>query len=141
MATNTPLFANVRRQQNEYRAGFEGFLCGLATERVMHGWVNFKDDTPVSLIAPSPGVNPIDLNTLNSLVSRQPYHGTSPYWRAAIFKQTKWSAVNGRFTYVAGQRDFITDETAAGMNRLGQAASLITYVAGNAQRPATAAEL
>jgi hypothetical protein len=54
----------------------------------------------------------------------------------ALFRNARWFAVNGRFTYVSGQRDFITDETATGTNFLGQPASMITYVAGSGQRPA-----
>lgn len=131
-----PLFTDVRRQQNEYRLGFEGSYAGWKLN-VMHGWVNFKDDTLVSLTNPSAGINQDDLNTLNSLVRTQPYHGNSPYWRVALLKNTRWWAINSRFTYVSGRRDFITDESAFGTNRLGQPASLITYVAGSGQRPAS----
>ena len=40
-----PLFANIRRQQHEYRAGFEAAAKGWRLN-VMHAWVDFKEDTP-----------------------------------------------------------------------------------------------
>ncbi len=55
-----PLFADVRRSQHEYRLGFEVRLFGFRLN-ALHGWTDFKDDTPVSLTAPSAGNNPADL--------------------------------------------------------------------------------
>ena len=55
-----PLFADIRRAQHEYRLGGEISLMGFRLN-VLHGWVDFKDDTPVSLTAPSAGNNPNDL--------------------------------------------------------------------------------
>jgi len=135
-----PLFANIRRSQHEYRLGGEVRLMGIRLN-VMHGWVDFKDDTPVSLTAPSDGNNPADLNTLTSLQRSQPDHGTSPYWRVALFKENRIAAVNGRFTYVAGRGAFATDETAVGFNRLANPASQQIVTVGNAERPAIAGNL
>ena len=129
------LFANVRRQQHEYRTGFEVALAGWRLN-AMHGWVDFKEDNPISLPAPSVGYNPDDLSTLTSLQRTEPYHGTSPYSRVALFKESRWWAVNGRFTYVKGQRSFIQDSTAYGTDRFGGNASQQVLTFGNAQRPA-----
>jgi hypothetical protein len=132
-----PLFANVRRQQNEYRAGFEVAAAGWRLN-LMHGWVNFKDDGNIYLNTPSAGYNPNDLSTLTSLQRPEPYHGNSPYWRIVLLKNTRLWAFNGRFTYVKGQRSFVQDETAFGADRFGSPATQQVYTAGSAQRPAAA---
>lgn len=130
-----PLFANVRRQQNEYRAGFEATFKGWRLN-AMHGWVNFKDDGDIFLNTPSAGYNPDDLSTLTSLQRSEPYHGNSPYWRVVLLKNERLWAFNGRFTYVSGQRSFVQDETAFGTDRFGGPATQQIYTAGSAQRPA-----
>ena len=135
-----PLFADVRRAQHEYRLGGEINLFGIRLN-VLHGWVDFKDDTPVSLTAPSAGNNPNDLNTLTSLQRGEPYHGTSPYWRVALFRERKLWAANGRFTYVAGHNAFVDDETAFGFNRAGTPTGQQVVTLGNAERPALAGNL
>lgn len=135
-----PLATNTRRQQNEYRAGFEGTLAGWRLN-AMHGWVNFKDDSPFNLPGPSQGANPNDLNTATFIQRNERYHGNSPYWRVALFKEARWWALNGRFTYVSGQRDFVQDQIAMGTNLAGARLTQQNFVmGGNAQRPATAAD-
>jgi hypothetical protein len=136
-----PLFANVHREVNEYRLGGEAHLLGMRLN-VMHGWEDFKEDSPQSLPSPSPGNNPNDLNTLTSFQSTQPYHGTSPYWRVGLFREgKKFWAVNGRFTYVAGKRAFAQDELSAGTAFRGAANQLQVVTFGNADRPALTANL
>jgi len=120
-----PLFANVRRQQHEYRAGFEFAMRGWRLN-LMHAWVNFRDDTPTMLTG-TPSVR-----------RDEPYHGNSPYWRVALFKEARLWAFNGRFTYVSGRRSFVMDETSAGLDRFGQSATRQIVTFGNAQRPALA---
>jgi hypothetical protein len=136
-----PLFADIRRQQNEYRAGFELAMFGVRLN-LLHGWVNFKEDTPVSLTGPSAGANPEDLSTLTSLNRAEPYHGNSPYWRIALFREgRKYWSVNGRFTYVSGRRGFVQDESSLGADRLGAQTKRQVLTLGNAQRPAIAGNL
>lgn len=136
-----PLFANIRRQQNEYRLGAEARVLGFRLN-VLHGWEDFKDDTPISLTTVSQGNNPDDLNQLNSFRSAQPYHGTSPYWRVALFREgEKFWAVNGRFTYVAGRRDSALDELSSGLSRLGTPDQRQVISLGTAQRPAATGSL
>ena len=48
-----PLFQYVKRSQHEYRLGGEARFMGFRLN-VLHGWVDFKDDTPVYLPSPSP---------------------------------------------------------------------------------------
>lgn len=139
-----PLFANVRDQQNEYRLGGEVDVLGFRLN-VLHGWVDFKEDTPIDLLASAgpkgqPGDN--GLNTLNGFNSLQPYHGTSPYWRVGLFREGKrFYSVNGRFTYVAGQRDFIYNEASAGTVPSGAPATRQILIAGDARRPAATGNL
>ncbi len=135
-----PLFADIRRQQHEYRAGFEVGLAGWRLN-VMRGWVDFKEDNPINLGPPSDGYNLADLTTLASYKRTEPYHGTSPYTRVALFKESHWWALNGRFTYVKGQRSFIQDGTGFGTDRFGGNVSQQVLTYGNAQRPAATGSL
>jgi hypothetical protein len=136
-----PLFANIRREQNEYRLGGEVDVLGFRLN-VLRGWEDFKDDTPTSLNTVSQGNNPNDLNQLNSFLSSQAYHGTSPYWRVALFREgAKYWAVNGRFTYVAGRRDTALDELSNGLSRLGTPDQRQVVSLGTAQRPAATGNL
>lgn len=136
-----PLFSNQRIQQNEYRLGGEVRLLGFRLN-VLHAWEDFKQDGEQFITGVEPGNNPNDLNRLNSYVSTMPYHGTSPYWRVGLFREgKKYWAMNGRFTYVAGNRGFIQNETAAGFNPVGAATLLQTSTYGNAQRPAATGNL
>src|SRR5207249_2835154 len=45
-------------------------------------------------------------------------------------------ALNGRFTYVAGKRAFVFDESSAGTNRLGAGVLRQVVTFGDAERPA-----
>jgi hypothetical protein len=135
-----PLFADIRRQQNEFRLGGEATFMGFRLN-VMHGWVDFKEDTPINILASTePGDN--GLNTLTKYTDSQPYHGTSPYWRIGLFREGKrfW-AVNGRFSYVSGMRDFIDNEVSAGTAGGGAPATRQILVSGDARRPALASNL
>jgi hypothetical protein len=136
-----PLFADIHREQNEYRLGGEAHFFGFRLN-VLHGWEDFKEDTPISLPGVSAGNNPNDLNQLNSFTQTQPYHGTSPYWRVALFREgAKLWAVNGRFTYVAGRRAFVFDELSSGLNGSGTPLERQVQSYGNAQRPAATGNL
>ncbi|HWZ33989.1 MAG TPA: hypothetical protein VNX18_21775 [Bryobacteraceae bacterium] len=145
-----PLFADVRRQQNEYRVGGEINFLGFRLN-VLRGWEDFKEDTPTDILASTaafrigidgnavplgePGDN--GLNTLNAYHSSQPYHGTSPYWRVGLFREGKrFYAVNARFTYVAGSRNFIDNEVSGGSTTSGAPATRQILVFGDARRPA-----
>ncbi len=130
-----PLFTDIRRQTNEFRIGNEIRLFGFRLNWT-RGWQNFKDDTPLSLTSPNAGENPADGTTLRAFQRTEPYHGNSPYWRVALFKEgAKWYAANGRFTYTSGQRAFVLNESALGTDRFGSAANRQVLTYGNAQRP------
>ena len=136
-----PLFANIRRQQNEYRLGGEVQFLGFRLN-AMHGWEDFKEDTPTSLPVPSQGNNPNDLTSLSAFQRAEPYHGTSPYWRVSLFREgKKYWAMNGRFTYVGGRRGFVLDENSAGADRVGFNTQRQVVTFGNAQRPTATGNL
>jgi hypothetical protein len=136
-----PLFSNIKTVQNEYRLGGEAQLFGFKLN-AMYSWVDFKEDTSTSLLFPSPGNNPNDLNTLTSFVRTNPYHGTSPYWRVGLFRDVnKYWSMNGRFTYVAGERGFVLNENAFGTDNLGLPTLRQVLTFGNAQRPAATGNL
>ncbi len=128
-----PLFANIKRSRNEYRVGNEFQLWGVRVNW-MRGWEDFKEDTPFSS-GVNPGNNPSDTTTLTSFQRSEPYHGTSPYWRVAIFADRKWISVNGRFTYTGGQRAFVLDETAIGTAARIGTLNRQVITTGNARRP------
>lgn len=135
-----PLFLDVRRQRNEYRLGGEATVAGF-TLNVLHGWDNFKDDTPLGLRGPEPGNNPADNTSLSALRRLEPYHGNSPYWRIGLFRNERRYGVNARYTNVSGRRDFVFDEAAAGTDRFASARNRQILVAGSGSRPVTAGSL
>lgn len=135
-----PIFTNVKRVRNEYRLGGEVHWFGF-TLNVLHGWEDFKDDTPSQFVGVSPGDNLANPTTLNLFSRTEPYHGTSPYWRVALFRNARLLNINGRFTYTGGERDFISNETAIGTNQLGAAANQQIITFGNAHRPVATGNL
>jgi hypothetical protein len=105
-----PVLTNVRQVQNEYRLGGEVRWWGM-TLNLLHGWQGFKDDS-------TGAVN----------------HGTSPYWQVALFRNSQWIDVNGRFTYAGGRRAFLSNPSAVGTNQ-----QVFTF--GDARRPVATGNL
>jgi hypothetical protein len=134
-----PLFENVRRVRNEYRIGNEIRLFGVRLTW-MRGWEDFKEDSTY-LSGQNPGNNPNSPTSLVSFRRAEPFHGTSPYWRAGLFVERKYFSANGRFTYTSGRRAFAFDETAFGSGRFGATANREVVTSGIAQRPALTANL
>jgi len=134
-----PLFENVRRVRNEYRLGNEFRLFGVRVNW-MRGWEDFKEDSTY-LSGQNLGNNPASPTALTSLQRGEPIHGTSPYWRAALFTDRKYFSANGRFTYVSGRRAFVLDETSIGTARFGAVADRQIVTSGVAQRPALTGNL
>ena len=54
-----------------------------------------------------------------SFTRAEPTHGSSPSWLGNLIANKKSWAVNGRFVYTGGQRNFVQDETATGIDRIG----------------------
>ena len=108
----------------------------------MRGWEDFKEDNGFSR-APGgvPGFPQTANATLLALTKADPYHGTNPYWRVAIFdtlgKTFNW---NGRFTYTAGRRAFVLDESF--LTAAGNATTTTRVInTGDAQRPVATGNL
>ena len=131
-----PLFTDVKRVQNDYRLGAEIHFLGFVLN-AMHGWEDFKDDTPYSFSGFSPGDNGFNGTTLSSFSRSAPNHGTSPYWQVGLFRNGRWFDVNARFTNTAGYRAFVTNESALGTSRFGALANQQILTFGDARRPVT----
>jgi hypothetical protein len=129
-----PIFSNVNIVQNDFRLGGETHWHGF-TFNVIRGWQGFKDDTPFQFSGPvleSPAGNPA---SLRSFLRSSPYHGTSPYWQVGLFHESRWFNWNGRFTYTGGNRTFLSNEAAIGINQFGALANQQIITGGDARRP------
>jgi hypothetical protein len=133
-------FLDVRRRWNEYRIGNEFSVAGIRVNWT-RGWEDFKEDEG---FAPAPAGVPGFPATANlgllSLAKSVPYHGTSPYWRVGLFTGKGRFDVNGRFTYTAGRRSFVFDETAVTAAGPVQTTTKV-FSQGNAQRPVATGNL
>ena len=134
-----PIFENVKRVQNDYRLGGELHWLGF-TLNAVHGWEDFKDDTPFRFNSGTSD-NAAVGTSVNSFRRSAPYHGTSPYWRVALFRDSRWVNVNGRFTYTDGSRAFALNEAALGTNQFGAVANQQIITSGNARRPVATGNL
>ncbi|HBY61290.1 MAG TPA: hypothetical protein DEH78_15830, partial [Solibacterales bacterium] len=129
-----PLFSDVRRLYNEYRVGGEVRAAGYRFHwsRV---WENFREDTRFNASGQVAG--PARLTTFRR---DEPYHGNTPSWRLALARETsEILAINARFTYSGGRRNFLFDESATGIDRFSRNRQIL--VAGEARRPVTTANL
>jgi hypothetical protein len=129
-----PVFANIRRQWNEYRIGadaeFRGFRLTL-----QHRWDFFKDDTPLSADGVQGSPEPNDQSVLQQFQRSQPVHGSNPGWLGNLYGRRKFWGLDARLTYNSGTGNFALDEFAAGLETFGLAATRQIAVGGNANRP------
>ncbi len=133
-----PIFRDVRRTRNEYRVGGEMLLVGFRVN-FLHAWDNFKEDTPYSLDGFAPVT--VGQTTLTQFRRDEPYHGNTPLWRVNVHREEKLWAMNGRFTYAGGRRNFVLDELAVGSDRFGAAQNRQIVVTGSARRPVATGDL
>jgi len=136
-----PLFTEVRRQRNEYRAGGE---LNIRRTKItfVRGWENFKEDTTGSLTDPSPGDNTADRIALRAFRRSEPYHGNTPFSRAVITSEpAPWFTLHARASYAISRRDFVLDEYAVGSDRFGADRSRQILVSGSGRRPVATANL
>ena len=99
---NTTGVSSTRDARNEYRLGNEVQFLGIRLNW-MRGWEDFKEDFRVVGQSATGALLPPQLTN--------PYHGTSPYWRVALFTDKKWFSVNGRFTYTNSQRAYVSTQS------------------------------
>lgn len=122
---------DVRDARNEYRIGNEFQVLGIKVNW-MRGWEDFKEDSRV--IPQSDTGAPLPAQLMN------PYHGTSPYWRVALFTDKKWFSLNGRFTYTGTRRAFVSQQSGfLGGAPIGGALQVVTL--GTGARPAATGNL
>ena len=131
-----PFFANIKREFNTYRLGGE-FDFHKIRLHVIRRWEFYKEDTPYFLNTPTGGDNPLDPTTLTQFSKSEPYHGQTPGWLVNLFTERHRFALNGRFTYAGGERNFILNETAVGIDRFSSNQNRQVIVSGNARRPVT----
>jgi hypothetical protein len=127
------VFQNIRRTQDEYRAGVDAKLWGFKLN-ILHDWEFFRDDTNVlqtSVLQSSP---PTQLRS-------QPDHGETSGWRGFLERDFGGTlSVNARATYQGTGHGSLLDEQLFNPLTPGEAPQIIA-VSGEASRPATAANL
>ena len=137
-----PVFANIRRQWNEYRLGADVEFVGFRFT-VLHRWDYYKEDTPYSALgtvsAAAIGVNN-DQTILQNFTRAAPVHGSNPGWLGNLIANHKRWAMNARASYTMGHNFFGLSEFASGLDRFGAAANRQIAVLGDAQRPFVAGD-
>ena len=132
------LFSNVKREYNSYRIGADLDYFGIHLS-FMRRWEFYKEDTPYTL-ANGAGVSPTDPSSLAGFNRATPIRGYTPGWLVNLSTEKSKFAVNGRFTYTGGDRNFVQNESAIGTGLIGTENRLIiTY--GDAKRPMTTGDL
>jgi hypothetical protein len=141
-STGLPVFADLRRQWNEYRLGADMVFAGFKFT-VLHRWDFYKEDTASSafgvVTAASLGI-PNDLTTLQQYTKTAPVHGRNPGWMGNLTANHKRWAMNARMNYLRGHNDFAMNEFASGLGRFGDAANRQVLVQGSADRPVVAGD-
>ena len=124
-------FTSLRDARNEYRVGNEFQVFGWRVNW-MHGWEDFKEDF----------LSNTDQNGLTIPTQfTNPYHGTSPYWRVAIFTDKKWFSVNGRFTYTGTKRAYVSELSPLTPGGVPGMTGLQSVTMGTGDRPAATGNL
>jgi len=135
-----PLFSNIRRTDDEYRAGVDVMVGGVKLS-VTRAWEFFRDDTQDS--QPFAQAIPPQSGTLTDFLRDQPYRDSVNHWRVYLMadRSKKWG-LNGRFTYSGGHQNVLFDQayTAANVGP-GSPATTETFVTGNGLRQVIAANL
>jgi hypothetical protein len=137
-----PVFADLRRQWNEYRLGADVDFAGFKLT-VLRRWDFFKEDTPYSLVIGSSAASAglaNDLTALEQFTKAAPVHGRNPGWLGNLMANHKRWAVNARMSYLNGHNDFALSEFSSGLGRFGDAANRQILVQGSADRPMVAGD-
>ena len=128
------LTRDLRRQNNQYRAGFDTRVAGLAIT-FMQALDNYKEDTVYGdgsrFGSLSPNVQPVD-----SLQRNEPIHGNTPVTSVAIRTENEHKiGFQGRYVYASGNRHFILSEDITAVNSdLNLSSFRQTFIVGDAQR-------
>ncbi|MEO8597992.1 MAG: hypothetical protein ABI759_32020 [Candidatus Solibacter sp.] len=141
-SSGLPVFADLRREWNEYRLGADADVAGFKLT-LLHRWDFFKEDTPYSAFPGSSAAFigiPNDLTALQQFAKSVPVHGRNPGWLATLMTNRQRWAVNARFSYTDGHNNFALSESAGGISRFGGAATRQIAVTGDADRPMIAGD-
>jgi hypothetical protein len=133
------LFTNVKREYTSYRIGADGEFFGIKLS-ILGRWEFYKEDSPYTLGGSSAGLNATDITTLTSFNRAAPIHGETPGVVAHLSTEKKPYAVNGRFSYTGGNRNFVLNEGAIGTGFAGTENRLVITF-GDAKRPVTTGDL
>ena len=137
-----PVFADLRRQWNEYRLGADVDFAGVKLT-VLRRWDFYKEDTPYSLLIGSSAASvglANDLTALQQFTKAAPVHGRTPGWLGNLMANHKRWALNARMSYLNGHNDFALSEFSSGLGRFGDPANRQILVQGNADRPMVAGD-
>jgi len=127
------VFQNIRRTEDEYRAGVDAKLWGFKIN-ILHDWEFFRDDTNVVQAG-------VPQNSPPGQLRSQPDHGETSGWRGFLERDFGSTlSVNARATYQGTGHGSLLDEQLFNPTSPGVAPQIIA-VSGEASRPATAANL
>jgi len=141
-SSGLPVFADLRREWNEYRLGADVDVAGFKLT-VLRRWDFFKEDTPYSAFPGSSAASvglANDLTALQQFTKAAPVHGRNPGWLGNVMANHKRWAVNARMSYLNGHNNFALSEFASGLGRFGGAANRQILVQGSAARPMVAGD-
>jgi hypothetical protein len=141
-STGLPVFADIRRQWNEYRIGGDIETHGFRFT-ILRRWDYYKEDTPYTSKGVVSAVSVGSLNdptVLQTFFKTAPNHGRNPGWLGNLTATHKLWAMNARISYTDGNNAFALSQNSTGINRFGADANRQIAVLGNADRPFVAGD-
>jgi hypothetical protein len=104
------LTTNLRQLNNQYRAGVNFRVAGLAVS-FLQGFDNYREDTLYGSASALPG-GAANVQPVESIERAEPIHGNTPFTSVVIRTENEHRVgFSGRFTYASGSRNAILGET------------------------------
>ena len=128
------LTTDLKRQNNQYRAGFNARLAGIAVT-FLQALDNYKEDTVYGDGSALPS-NVTNVQPVENLRREEPIHGNTPI-TSVLIRTEKESRLGfqARYVYAGGNRNFVLAEDVLGTNSTSTFASQRqTFVLGKARR-------
>jgi hypothetical protein len=128
------LTTNLRQLNNQYRAGVNFRVAGLAVS-FLQGFDNYREDTLYGNASTLPGAA-ANVQPVESLDRAEPIHGNTPFTSVVIRTENEHRVgFHGRFTYASGSRNAILGENLIATDPANTISSLRqTFVVGDADR-------
>lgn len=128
------LTTNLRQLNNQYRAGLNFRVAGLAVS-VLQGFDNYKEDTLYGDASTLPTAV-TNLQPVQSLERAEPIHGNTPFTNVVIRTEHEHRVgFHGRFTYASGNRNATLGETLLATDPANTISTLRqTFIVGEADR-------